>query len=206
MSFPGPTNGFLNHSSGQSKEIRTFAAAAATSSCGYVCKHPLVLEKCLVYIMKSTPLIKHFLNTSPCTDMLLQALSFPHFNYFLLRSFAGMKHIGELRAWGSQLHPLGVFKQRVSVAAVCSSRHSPSPLQCYSSFCILFFSHCTSSPEINWSWQRPKALSERQAPSWAAVWERGRKSWTASSEINNWRGFSNDLTAGRTLSSLHACF
>lgn len=100
MSFPGPTNGFLNHSTDQSKEMRTFAAAAATSSCGYICKHPLVLEKCLVYIMKSTPLIKHFLNTSPCTDMLLQALSFPHFNYFLLRSFASMKHIGELRAWG----------------------------------------------------------------------------------------------------------
>lgn len=42
-----------------------------TNSYWYICKHTFVLEKYLVYIIKSTALMKHFLNISPCTDMLL---------------------------------------------------------------------------------------------------------------------------------------
>lgn len=61
---------FSSHSSDQGKEME-IRADAVTNSNWYICKHIFVLEKHPAYIMKSTALMKYFLNIAPCTDMLL---------------------------------------------------------------------------------------------------------------------------------------
>lgn len=65
-----PQMPFSNHSSDQGKEME-ICADAVTNSYWYICKHIFVLEKYPAYIMKSTALMKHFLNIAPCTAMLL---------------------------------------------------------------------------------------------------------------------------------------
>lgn len=65
-----PHMSFVDHSSDQGKEMGA-RTDAVTTSYWYTCKHIFVLEKYLVYIIKSTPLMKHFLYIPPCTDMLL---------------------------------------------------------------------------------------------------------------------------------------
>lgn len=86
------TGAFLNHSPDRVKGMGT-CAGALTDCFWYIWKCAFVMEKCLVYIINSSPLMKHFLKISSCTDMLLKALSFPHFNYFVLRSFACRNYI-----------------------------------------------------------------------------------------------------------------
>lgn len=70
VSFHLSTIAFLNHSPDWVKEMGT-CTDALTDCFWYICKYAFVLEKCLVYIINSTPLMKHFLKISPCTDVLL---------------------------------------------------------------------------------------------------------------------------------------